>query len=212
MKLLDDTPYHFVGSLKPYDYKHFLEIPLEHFQLVPMENGEDDKKKDDIYAYRTREEALGAERTIVVTYEQLKSFGKTILFTDNHKWSTAQIIRIYRGKARIEDDFKRMKSPIMISLKPVYHWTDQKIRVHAFCCVLALMLLLLLKRKLQRAGIKLSLERMLEELSDVQLSVIKFYDVDKRLCLLNDMNEEQKAIFGVLDLMRYKKLVSTMLH
>jgi len=292
MELLDDTPYYFVGSLKPYDYKHFLEIPLEKFQLVPMENGEEDKKKDDIYAYRTREEALGAERTVVVTYEQklynrnlktfikgiekrknefeeleskigqrryrtksaiekkaekiqakapdglfdvvvgeeegnitlgyavkktvynekLKSFGKMILFTNNHEWSTAQIIRVYRGKAKIEDDFKRMKSPIMISLEPVYHWTDQKIRVHVFCCVLALLLLLLLKRKLQRAGIKLSLERMIEELSDVQLSVIKFYDVDKRLCLLNDMNEEQRAMYDVLDLMRYKKLVSTKLH
>ncbi len=102
----------------------------------------------------------------------------------------------------------------MISLEPVYHWTDQKIRVHVFCCFLALMLLLLLKRKLklQRADIKLSLERIIEELSDVQLSVIKFYDVDKRLCLLNDMNEEQKAMFELLDLMRYKKLVSTKLH
>jgi len=291
MELLDDTPYHFVGSLKPYDYKHFLEIPLEKFQLVPMENGEEDKKKDDIYAYRTRGEALGAERTVVVTYEQklynrnlktfiksidkrnkefeeleskigrrryrtksaiekkaekiqakapdglfdavvgeeegkitlgysvnktvynekLKSFGKTILFTNNHEWSTALIIRVYRGKAKIEDDFKRMKSPIMICLEPVYHWTDQKIRVHVFCCVLALMLLLLLKRKLQSAGIKMSLERMIEELSDVQLSVIKFYNVDKRFCLLNDLNEAQKAMFGVLDLMRYKKLVSTKL-
>jgi len=45
MELLDDTPYYFVGSLKPYDYKHFLEIPLEKFQLVPMENGEEEKKK-----------------------------------------------------------------------------------------------------------------------------------------------------------------------
>ncbi|NAT10283.1 hypothetical protein C4E22_01810 [ANME-1 cluster archaeon AG-394-G06] len=292
MNLLDDTPYYFVGSLRPYDYKHFLEIPLEKFQLVPMENGEEDKKKDDIYAYRTREDAFGAERTVVVIYEQklyhrnlktfikgidkrkkefeeleskigrrryrtksaiekkaekiqakapdglfdvvvgeeegnvtldyavnktvykekLKSFGKMILFTNNHEWSTAQIIRVYRGKAKIEDDFKRMKSPIMISLEPVYHWTDQKIRVHVFCCVLALMLLLILKRKLEMVGIKLSLERMIEELSDVQLSVIKFYDVDKRLCLLNDMNEEQKAMFDVLDLMRYKKLVSTKLH
>ena len=292
MELLDDTPYYFVGSLKPYDYKHFLEIPLEKFQLVPMENGEEEKKKDDIYAYRTREEALGAERTVVVTYEQklynrnlktfikgidkrnkefeeleskigrrryrtksaiekkaekiqakapdglfdvvvgeeegnitldytvnktvykekLKSFGKMILFTNNHEWSTAQIIRVYRGKAKIEDDFKRMKSPIMISLEPVYHWTDQKIRVHVFCCVLALMLLLVLKRKLGSAGIKLSLERMIEELSDVQLSVIKFYDVDKRLCLLNDMNKEQKAMFDLLDLMWYKKLVSTKIH
>jgi len=291
MKLLDDTPYYFVGSLKPYDYKHFLEIPLEKFQLVPMENGEEDKRKDDIYAYRTREEALGAERTVVVTYEQklynrnlrtfikgidkrkkefeelqskigrrryrtksaiekkaekiqakapdglfdvvvgeeegkitldysvnqtvynekLKSFGKTILFTNNHEWRIAQIIRVYRGKAKIEDDFKRMKSPIMISLEPVYHWTDQKIRVHVFCCVLALMLLLLLKRKLQSAGIKLSLEMMIEELSDVQLSVIKFYNEDKKFYLLNDLNEGQKAMFGVLDLMRYKKLVSTKL-
>jgi transposase len=287
MKLLKDTPYHFVGSLKPYDYKHFMEIPLEQFQLVPMENREEAKKKGDIYAYRTREEVLGAERTVVVTYEQklynrnlktflkginkrekefeeleskigrrryrtksaiekkaeriqakapnglfdvavgeeegkitlnyavnkfcydekLKSFGKMILFTDNHGWHTEQIIRVYRGKAKIEDDFKRMKSPIMISREPVYHWTDQKIRVHAFCCVLALMLLLLLKRKLQRAGVKLSLERMIDELSDVQLSVIKFYDVDKKLCLLNDLDEEQKAMFDVLDLMRYKKLV-----
>jgi hypothetical protein len=53
----------------------------------------------------------------------------------------------------------------------------------------------------------LSLERMIDELSDVQLSVIKFYDVDKKLCLLNDLDEEQKAMFDVLDLMRYKKLV-----
>jgi len=53
---------------------------------------------------------------------------------------------------------------------------------------------------------------MIEELSEVQLSVIKFHDVDKRLCLLNDMNEEQKAMFDVLGLMRYKKLVSTKLH
>ncbi|MEA3488467.1 MAG: hypothetical protein U9R10_04355, partial [Euryarchaeota archaeon] len=143
--------------------------------------------------------------------EKLKSFGKTILFTNNHEWSTVQIIRVYRGKAKIEDDFKRMKSPILISLEPVYHWTDQKIRVHVFCCVIALMLVLILKRKLQSAGIKLSLEMMIEELSEVQLSVIKFYDVDKRLCLLNDLNEEQKAMFGVLDLMGYKKLVSTKL-
>jgi transposase len=100
----------------------------------------------------------------------------------------------------------------MICIEPVFHWTDQKIRVHAFSCVLALMLLLRLKRKLLMAGVKLSLERMIEELSDVQLSVIKFYDVGKRLCLLNDLNEEQKAMFGVLDLMRYKKLVSMKLR
>ena len=287
IELLDETAYHFVGSLKPYDYKHFMEIPVDKFQLVPVANGEESEKKDEIYAYRTQEEVLGGERTVVVTYERKlyernlrtfvrgiekrkkefealeskigrrryrtksaieqkakkiqakapegvfdvavgeeegqvtlkyavnrtaydekqKSFGKTILFTDNLEWSTEQIIKVYRGKLEVERDFRRMKSPIMISLEPVYHWTDQKIRVHAFCCVLALLLLLLLKRKLHKAGVRLSLERILEELSEVQLSVIKFYDVKKRLCLLNDMNEEQKAMFDVLGLKRYQKLV-----
>ncbi|NQE04378.1 hypothetical protein C5S32_00770 [ANME-1 cluster archaeon GoMg1] len=291
IELLDKTAYHFVGSLKPYDYKHFMEIPMEKFQLVPVGNEEESEKKDEIYAYRTREEVLGGERTVVVTYERklyarnlrtfikgiekrkkefeeleskigrqryrtksvierkaekiqakapeglfdvevgeeegeitlkyeanrtaydekLKSFGKTILFTDNHEWATEQIISVYRGKSEVEQDFRRMKNPIMISLEPVYHWTDQKIRVHAFCCILALMLLLLLKRKLHKAGVELSLERILEELSEVQLSVIKFYEVKKRLCLLNDMNEEQKAMFNALGLRRYQKLVSTKL-
>jgi hypothetical protein len=41
--------------------------------------------------------------------------------------------------------------------------------------------------------------------------VIKFHDVDKGLCLLNDMNEEQKAMFDILGLQRYQKLVSTKL-
>ena len=70
IELLDKTAYHFVGSLKPYDYKHFLEIPLEEFKLVQRENEEEKEKKDDIYAYRTRKEALGAKRVVVVTYEQ----------------------------------------------------------------------------------------------------------------------------------------------
>jgi len=47
IELLDKTSYHFVGSLKPYDYKHFLEIPLEKFQLIPWER-EGNNKKDDI--------------------------------------------------------------------------------------------------------------------------------------------------------------------
>ena len=70
------------------------------------------------------------------------------------------------------------------------------------------MLLLLLKRKLHKAGLELSLERMVEELLEIQLSVIKFYDVKKKFYALNDMNEEQKAMFDIFGLMRYKKLVS----
>jgi transposase len=43
---------------------------VDKFQLVPVDNGEGKKKKDEIYAYRTREDVLGGERTVVVTYER----------------------------------------------------------------------------------------------------------------------------------------------
>ena len=57
-----------------------------------MVNGEADKKKDDIFAYRTREELLGVERTVVVIYEQelyhrnLKTFGFV-----GHKYLTEHV-------------------------------------------------------------------------------------------------------------------------
>ncbi len=69
-----------------------------------------------------------------------------------------------------------------------------------------------LKSKLHNASIKLSLEGLLEELSEIQLTAIKFYGLKNWYYLLNDLNEEQKAMFGVLDLTRYKRLVSRLLQ
>ncbi len=45
---------------------------------------------------------------------------------------------------------------MQFSCRPTFHWTDQKLRVHAFYCVLALLLLNLLRRKLAKAGIPLT--------------------------------------------------------
>jgi transposase len=34
----------------------------------------------------------------------------------------------------------------------MFHWTDQKVRMHVFCCVLALAIAQLLRREAARAG------------------------------------------------------------
>lgn len=59
-------------------------------------------------------------------------FGKNILFTNQHDWSTEEIVTAYRGQARIEDAFKLMKEAHFIGWSPMFHWTDQKIGVHGF--------------------------------------------------------------------------------
>lgn len=102
-------------------------------------------------------------------FEKLKRtrLGKRILCTDNHNWTTEEIILGSRAQSYIEGAFKQMKDPHWVSFSPAFHWTDQKLRVHAFYCVLALMLSSLLQRKAAQAAIQLSIPSLCDQLSDV---------------------------------------------
>lgn len=135
---------------------------------------------------------------------QLKkmSFVKTILFTDNHSWSSKQIVDTYRGKADIEDDFKRMNSTL-ISFTPVRHWTDQKIRVHAFMCVLTLLLLNLLKRQLSMKGLNLSLSKIMHQPERIKETVLFYPKTVKVVKKISRRSEVQQRIYDILNLRRY---------
>src|SRR4030067_2567451 len=102
-----------------------------------------------------------------VAFENLKRIrlGKRILCTDNHTWTTEEIILGSRAQSHIENAFKQMKDPHWVSFSPTFHWTDQKLRVHAFYCILALMLSSLLQRKVAHADIYLTIPTLYEQLS-----------------------------------------------
>jgi transposase len=101
-------------------------------------------------------------------------FGKTILFSDNADWPDEQIVLAYRSQYHIEDAFKQMKNPHFLGWNPMHHWTDSKIQVHAFYCVLALLLTSLLQRELARKSEALSINRLLEELAGIQETLVVF--------------------------------------
>ena len=67
-------------------------------------------------------------------------FGRLVLMTDQHDWTTAEIIGAYRSQAVVEGVFRTLKDPLRLALRPQYHWTDQKLHVHAFLCVVAYLL------------------------------------------------------------------------
>jgi transposase len=134
--------------------------------------------------------------------------GKTLLFTDQHEWSAAQIVQAYRGQHGIEQAFHTLKDPQHIALRPQYHWTDQKVRVHVFVCVLALLLLSLLRRQAAARGFDLSLGRLLELLGGIREVVTVFPpaagDTDPRLrTSLTAMSAEQRALFEAFALGRH---------
>jgi len=75
-------------------------------------------------------------------WQQLQAtrLGKTILFSDREKWTDAEIVKGYRSQHHVEDAFRDLKNTEHLALRPQRHWTDQKIRVHVFYCVMALTL------------------------------------------------------------------------
>jgi len=50
----------------------------------------------------------------------------------------------------------------------MFHWTDSKIRIHAFYCVLALILGSLLQRRAAQNGLPLSMQGLFKVLSGIQ--------------------------------------------
>jgi transposase len=95
--------------------------------------------------------------------------GKSILFTDRSDWTTGQIVGAYRSQYHVEEAFKQMKDIKYLSFKPIRHFTDAHIRVHAFYCVLSYMLASLLNKELDCMGYKLSIHRMLDLFQNAQL-------------------------------------------
>ena len=133
--------------------------------------------------------------------------GKTILFTDNADWSDQQIVLAYRSQYHIEDAFKQMKNPHFLGWSPMFHWTDSKIRVHAFYCVLALLLTSLLQRELARNQ-ALSINRILEELGGIRETLVLYprkpgqHQFPTATCLTR-MSAMQQRLFVLLGLKRY---------
>lgn len=131
--------------------------------------------------------------------------GFRILMTDHHEWSTAAIIEAFYDQAGIEHAFRDVKNPHHLALRPQFHWTDQKIRVHFFMCVLGYTLAaVLLRQARKKAGFAGSMDTLLDSLRAIRLSV-KAKRTSKRgkpkLTFTVEQNEPEKmALFHALGL------------
>ena len=292
LESLQNTPFHFVGSLVPWQHSELLTISRKQFRTLTHPGLED------VEVYRAQKKVFGQLRTIVVTFNQnlyegqlqgltahlskarrklrdlqtqlqrrrdgkvkggkaptpdsvrkqihticsaqfvekvLKAavqevrkgleltfrtdqaaldrlcrvqFGKTVLFTDNADWADEEIVLAYRSQYHIEDAFKQMKNPHFLGWSPMFHWTDSKIQVHAFYCVLALLLTSLLQRELARKGAPLSINRMLEELGGIRETLVVYprrqgqRQAPTATCLTR-MTALQQRLFSLLGLQRF---------
>lgn len=151
--------------------------------------------------YRVDQKAIGRlSRTVL---------GKTILFTDNDEWTDEQIVAAYRSQYKIEHAFREMKNPHFLGWNPRLHWTDQKIRVHAFYCVAALTLVSLLRRELAAKGMSISAENLMEQLNGIRETASVYPQgkgqPPKLSYSISRLNKTQKKLYDLLKLARFRQ-------
>jgi transposase len=285
-ELIEDLPFHFVGSLPPSDHPDLLAVPKARYRVV------DKERFPGLRAFETTKEVFGAFRRIVVTHSQTlhdkqsagfdqtvakarhqlgtlaarlargkgrkakdkvgaeiaeilrprwlsrvisttltgeaptelrltwrtnptaraaleeEIFGKRVLFTDKDKTlaPTAAVVADYRSQEAAESDFRQLKDPKVVSFSPMFHFTDQKIRVHAFYCVLALMVARLMVRHAERAGMHTSVRELLGTLAGIQETVL-LYQGDRgrprARRLLTEIDADQQRLYDLFSLGAY---------
>jgi transposase len=97
------------------------------------------------------------------TLQQLWSqrLGRTVLLTNRLDWTAEQVVAGYSGQQQIERVFRGLKDGEWLGWGPMYHWTDSKIRIHAFYCMLGISLLQYLHRESRKVWPGLSVEQFL---------------------------------------------------
>jgi hypothetical protein len=134
--------------------------------------------------------ALGADRRVILTHSdtfhlrQARGFEQTL------------------AKAR-----RRLATlQARLAFSPMFHWTDQKIRVHVFHCVLALAVAHLLRRQATQAGLHLSVRELHGTLADIQETVLLYQGARGRpraRHVLTEMDPIQQRLYDLFGLHTY---------
>ncbi|MDD2900940.1 MAG: hypothetical protein PHU44_00725 [Syntrophales bacterium] len=133
-----------------------------------------------------------------VVEEVARGLGKTILVTDHKDWSGEEISEANIDRCIVEEQIRQTGITLQEVLLPQYHWTESKLRVNIFVCMVALSYLILLCMRLNQAGLLASPKEVMEELRNLRTAVF-WHPEDKKLKRrLVPPNDLQLAILQAL--------------
>lgn len=126
----------------------------------------------------------------------IEKFGKNILVTDQSEWTTDEIVRASLDRYMVENAFRQSKDDDLVSVFPIRHWTDGKIRCHILTCVVALTYLRLIELKLRQARLSTTAQTAMEQMRKLHSCLC--WTASKRGAhrVIEDPTELQAQILG----------------
>lgn len=121
------------------------------------------------------------------------------------------IIWKYRQQYKIEKLFKYIKHVDFIRIRPIYHRNDSSIRGHIFACFLALLLLTLLEREVNKSlgscnSVNQSTSTILAKLAEIRLIKIQAQrskSASKAIYKMVNVSGEAEELMKMLNLSKY---------
>ena len=133
----------------------------------------------ELVRYELREETGGWRLAFQVDHAALQQLithrlGRTLLLTNHGNWTAELVVSAYASQQELEQVFRGLKQGDWLNWQPLHHWTDSKIRVHAFYCLLGLSLLHYVLRQARAFWPQLTVEKLQEELEQIQQFVLLY--------------------------------------
>lgn len=143
--------------LATFGWKKYIETGKNKAQKINEKKLAKDKKLAGYYGYLFKDSREFDKEWLKLPAEEKKEL------------SGWEIIEQYKKQAQIEECFRIMKTNF--NLRPMYVYTDEHIEAQVLICVLALILLRILSKKLKLAGSPMTTEQILAALNTAKLSV-----------------------------------------
>ena len=143
--------------LATFGWKKYIETGKNKAQKINEKKLAKDKKLAGYYAYLFKDSREFDKEWVELPPKEKKEL------------SGWEIIEQYKKQAQIEQCFRIMKTNF--NLRPMYVYTDEHIEAQVLICVLALILLRILSKKLKLAGHPMTTEQILAALNTAKLSV-----------------------------------------
>jgi len=127
-----------------------------------------------------------------VAREEARYDGKYILRT-NTALAAEEVALAYKQQWMVERAFREMKSNL--ELRPMYHWTDSRIRGHIMVCFLAFYLEMIFRRRLGEIAPQAAYSSVMNDLARMHATRIKVNG--KEAIIRNEIMGEAHLAFKV---------------
>lgn len=120
------------------------------------------------------------------------------IVTNIRDTSASELLEQYRGLWQIEDTFRVSKHDLRI--RPIYHWTPERVRAHICLCFIALVCVRHLMWRTGLQGQPLSAERIRRALTGVQASILADAKTGRHYAIPSATPPEARTLYRLMGL------------